>query len=90
MADFMLSAASFVMLVVAIGLLRLMLGPTNADRMMAGQLLGSGGVAALMLLAVARRNFAVADVALVLAVLAAFASLALVLSGLAADAEDRQ
>jgi multicomponent Na+:H+ antiporter subunit F len=90
MTDFMLSAASFVMIVVAVGLLRLMLGPTNADRMMAGQLLGTGGVAALMLLAVARRSFAVIDVALALAVLAAFASLALVLGGLATGAEDRQ
>ncbi len=90
MADFMLIAASFILVVVAIGLLRLMLGPTNADRMMAGQLLGSGEVAALMLLAVARRNFAVIDVALVLAVLAAFASVALVLGGLGTGAENRQ
>jgi multicomponent Na+:H+ antiporter subunit F len=81
-AEFMLSAASFIVIVVAIGLLRLLLGPTNADRMMAGQLLGTGGVAALMLFAIARQSFAVIDVALALSVLAAFASLALVLGGI--------
>jgi multicomponent Na+:H+ antiporter subunit F len=82
MVDFMLGAAVFIMIVVAIGLLRLLLGPTNADRMMAGQLLGTGGVAALMLFSIARQNFAIVDVALALAVLAAFASLALVLGGI--------
>jgi multicomponent Na+:H+ antiporter subunit F len=86
-AEFMMSAASFIMIVVAIGLLRLLLGPTNADRMMAGQLLGTGGVAALALFSVARQNFAVINVALALAVLAAFASLALVLGGIGGNSK---
>jgi multicomponent Na+:H+ antiporter subunit F len=44
--------------------------------MMAAQLLGTGGVAVLLLLAVAGEAEALLDVALVLALLAAFASIA--------------
>jgi len=80
MADFLLAAAGFVLAMVAVGLLRILRGPTEADRMMAAQLLGSGGVAAL-LLAGAPRLPAAVDVALTLALLAAFGSLAFVMSG---------
>lgn len=80
MADFLLAAAGFVLAMVAVGLLRLLRGPENADRMMASQLLGTGGIAALLLLAEATDVRAVVDVALALALLAAFASVAFVLS----------
>jgi multicomponent Na+:H+ antiporter subunit F len=80
MADFLLAAAAFALAMVAIGLLRLLRGPTEADRMMAAQLLGTGGSAMLLLVAVATSAPAVVDVALVLALLAAFASAAFVAS----------
>jgi multicomponent Na+:H+ antiporter subunit F len=84
MADFLLAAAFFVVAMVALGLLRILYGPTEVDRMMAAQLLGSGGIAAL-LLAGAARVPAVVDVALTLALLAAFVSIALVTSAPSSD-----
>jgi multicomponent Na+:H+ antiporter subunit F len=51
MADFLLAASGFVLAMVALGLFRILRGPTDADRMMAAQLLGSGGIAALLLAA---------------------------------------
>lgn len=80
MAEFLLGAAAFVVAMVAVGLLRLLRGPANADRMMAGQLLGTGGTAALLLLAAATNLPGVVDVALALALLAAFSSVAFVTS----------
>lgn len=87
MADFMVAAAAFILIVVAVGLLRVLLGPTDADRLMSGQLLGTGGIAVLMLVAVATKNYAIIDVALLLALLSAFASVAFVLGGLAIQSE---
>ena len=55
--------------------------------MMAAQLLGTGGIAALLLLGAATGVDAVADVALILALLAAFAAIAFVKAG--ADAAER-
>ena len=78
MSTFLIAAASFIMLTVAAGLLRILYGPGDADRVMAAQLLGTGGVATLLLASVARSADAVADVALVLALLAAFAAVAFV------------
>jgi multicomponent Na+:H+ antiporter subunit F len=49
--------------------------------MMAAQLLGTGGVAVLLLLAAAGKSPATVDVALMLALLAAFASVAFVGTG---------
>jgi multicomponent Na+:H+ antiporter subunit F len=65
---------------VAVGLLRLLRGPANTDRMMAAQLLGTGGIAALLLLAAATGEPAPVDVAMALALLAAFSSVAFVKS----------
>ena len=78
MADFLLAAATFVLAMVALGLFRILRGPTLADRVMAAQLLGSGGIATLLLLAAATDMPAAVDVALALALLAAFASAAFV------------
>ena len=58
--------------------MRVLRGPGDADRMMAAQLLGSGGVRALLLFGAATGDSAVVDVALTLALLAAFASIAFV------------
>ena len=78
MVEFLLSAAAFVLLMVALGLLRVARGPGHADRMMAAQLLGTGGIGALLLVGAAVGEAAVVDVALTLALLAAFASIAVV------------
>ena len=90
MADFLVAASAFVLAMVAIGLIRVLCGPARADRMMAAQLLGSGGIAALLLMAAATRIIALVDVGLVLALLAPFASLAFVISGAPSDADRSQ
>ena len=76
MADLLLAAATFVLIMVALGLVRILCGPTVADRIMAAQLLGTGGIATLLLIAAATGMDAAIDVALALALLAAFASAA--------------
>ena len=78
MADFLLAAAGFVLAMVALGLVRILRGPGDADRIMAAQLLGTGGIAALLLLAEAMSVRAAVDVALILALLAAFVTVAFV------------
>ena len=78
MADFLTAAAILVLAIVAVGLVRILLGPNAADRLMAAQLLGSGGIAALLLAGQARQMPGVVDAALVLALLAAFISVAFV------------
>ncbi len=59
------------------GLARVLLGPTRPDRMLAVQLLGTVGVALLMLFASVFERAAFLDVALVLALLAAVSVAAL-------------
>ena len=78
MAEFLLWMAAFVVLMVALGLVRVALGPGRAERMMAAQLLGTGAIGALLLFGAAAGEPAVFDVALTLALLAAFASIAFV------------
>jgi multicomponent Na+:H+ antiporter subunit F len=91
MNDFLLAAAGFILLTVAAGLVRVLSGPGNADRMMAAQLLGTGGITSLLLAAFASGVRGVEDVALGLALLAAFASVAFVLnSGAPAETDDSQ
>jgi len=78
MTDFLLAAAIFLLAMVALGLVRILRGPGDADRMMAAQLLGTGGIASLLLAGTATGEAATIDVALTLALLAAFASFAFV------------
>ena len=78
MAEFLLGAAAFILGMVALGLIRVLRGPADADRMMAAQLLGTGGIAVVLLLGAATGEAAAVDVALTLALLAAFASFAFV------------
>ena len=85
MASFLLVTAGIVLVTVAAGLFRLLRGPSDADRMMAAQLVGTGGVAILLLLAIAGTIPALVDVALVLALLAAIASVAFVRDAPAAE-----
>ena len=74
MAELLLWAAVMVLALTAAGLLRLLRGPGAADRIMAGQLFGTGGAAVLLLLGAAGEHAAI-DVALTLALLSAFVSL---------------
>jgi len=78
MTDFLLAAAGLVLSMVGLGLIRILWGPGDADRIMAAQLLGTGGIAVLLLMAQATGMSGVVDVALVLALLAAFVSVAFV------------
>lgn len=80
MAEFLLAAAAVILAVVALGLVRVLRGPTDSDRLMSAQLLGTGGVAVLLLLGVATGASATFDVALTLALLGAFATFAFVRS----------
>ena len=78
MAEFLVAAAAFVLATVALGLARVLRGPGDVDRIMAAQLLGTGGIAALLLWGEAMNMAAAEDVALTLALLAAFVSVAFV------------
>ena len=78
MVEFLFGAATLLLLAIAIGLVRLLRGPGSAERMMAMQLLGTGSIALMMIFGAATGQPAVFDVALVLALLAAFAGLAFV------------
>lgn len=78
MNEFLYLAATLVLAMVALGLFRILYGAGEADRLMSAQLIGSGGVAVLLLLSVTMASSAIVDVALLLALLAAFASVAFV------------
>ena len=79
MAEFLFAAAAIVLVLTGLGLARMLWGPSPADRMMAAQLLGTGGGAIAVLVAIAGDMTAVLDIALTLALLAAFAAVALAL-----------
>jgi multicomponent Na+:H+ antiporter subunit F len=64
------------MLSLFLGLLRVMIGPSAGDRMLATQLIGTTGVGALLLLSLSLDQPALIDVALLLALLAAVAAAA--------------
>ena len=83
MTEFLTAALGFILVMLSLGLVRILRGPGDADRMMAAQLIGTGGIAALLLLGAATEQPAAADVALTLALLATFASIAFVKKGTA-------
>ena len=74
MDEFLLAAAGLILAMVALGLVRILRGPTDADRVMAAQLLGTA-------------TAAVVDVALTLALVAAFAAAAFAASVPGGEAE---
>lgn len=78
MTAFMLFIAAVVLASVALGLCRVLLGPTRADAMLAAQLMGTGAAAVLLLLSQASANSHLADVALVITLLASVVSVAFV------------
>jgi len=88
MTEFLTASLGFILAMLALGLVRVLRGPTEVDRMMAAQLIGTGGIAVLLLLGAVAGVSAAVDVALTLALLATFASIAFVkkgLSGLGTD-----
>lgn len=90
MSEFLLAAALFVLAMVALGFVRILRGPGDADRMMAAQLIGTGGIGALLLVGAATGVGPVVDVALTLALLAAFASIAFFKSATVEDPDDAE
>ena len=88
MAEFLITVAGIVLALVAVALIRVLRGPAEVDRMMAAQLLWTGSVAALLLLAIGVRVSAIVDAAVILALLAAFAIAAFVSSVPDAESTD--
>lgn len=78
---FLHGVALFLVLNVAAGLLRVVRGPTQGDRMVAAQLFGTSGTAVLLVLAQGMGLDALRDVALVFALLAVVVSVAFVERG---------
>lgn len=78
MSGFLLASALFLLITIAAGMVRVLRGPTDSDRMLAAQLFGTTGVAILLLLGEALAIPALVDVALVFALLAAVATVAFV------------
>lgn len=70
MSAIYLAMSVFLVCTLAGGLVRVLRGPTAADRMLATQLLGTNGVAILLLLAEAQAEPALRNAALLLAMLA--------------------
>jgi multicomponent Na+:H+ antiporter subunit F len=89
MPSLLLGASVFVLLTVALGLFAILRRSADVDRLMAVQLLGTGGVAILLLLAVATETPPVMDVAVMLALFAAFAAVAFVRDVSGASSEAR-
>ena len=73
----LLTAAVLLFVTLITGLIRALIGPSLQDRMLSIQLLGTGGVALLILLGLLLEVEALVDTALVLALLAAVAAAAL-------------
>jgi multicomponent Na+:H+ antiporter subunit F len=73
MSELLAFAALGLMLSLFLGLLRVLRGPSTADRMLATQLIGTGGVGVLLVLSRLLDQPAMVDVALILALLAAVA-----------------
>jgi len=82
MFEFLTAVLGFIVLMLALGLIPILRGPGDADRMMAVQLIGTSGIAALLLLGAVMGTSPAIDVALTLALLATFASIAFVKKGL--------
>src|SRR5262245_38440636 len=81
MIEFFTAALCFILAMLALGLVAILRGPGDADRMMAAQLIGTAGIAALLLVGAVTHESAVGDVALSLALLATFAAIAFVKKG---------
>ena len=76
MTEFLAVAALVLVLTLCGGLVRVALGPTPSDRLMAAQLMGTTGIATLLVLAEVVHVPALVDVAVIFALLAAVAVVA--------------
>lgn len=85
MNEFLLISTCIILAMVALSLMLVLRGPENVDRMMAAQLLSTGGIAIVVLIGIASGQNMMLNVALTLAILAAFAGLAFVKAGETAD-----
>jgi len=74
--DIHVAVALVLLATMSVGLIRVAIGPTPSDRMMAAQLLGTSGIGVLLVLTRAIAVPALVDVALVFALLAAVAVIA--------------
>lgn len=74
MNEIYLGLALFLFLNIVVGLVRVLRGPTPADRMLAVQLFGTTGVAVLLLLSEAAGDPMQRDIALVFAILSVIMS----------------
>jgi multicomponent Na+:H+ antiporter subunit F len=70
MIEYLSVIVGFLILALLVGLGRILLGPSSADRMLASQLFSTVGVSILILLAIIQNQPALINVALVLALLA--------------------
>lgn len=91
MNELLLVAAGLILFTVAVGLVRILRGAgvNDAEKLMAVQLLGTGGIASLLLIAYATNVSGIENVALGLALLAAFATIAFI-NLVDADQEDAE
>ena len=90
MTSFYYAVALFLLLNLAGGLIRILRGPTRADRMLAAQLFGSTGVAILLVLSAVSELNGLWDVAFVFAVLAPVNAVVFVRGSGAGDTPDRE
>lgn len=81
LATFYLGAAAGLLVTVSLGMLRVVRGPTRADRLLVVQLLGTTSIAILLLLSRALRFPDLRDVALVFALFAAVVAMAFIEHG---------
>jgi multicomponent Na+:H+ antiporter subunit F len=73
-----IASALVLLLTLVLGLFRIVVGPTEVDRMLSAQLFGTTGVAVLLLLAHGLDTPSLVDAALVVALLAVIAAVAFV------------
>ncbi|HEV7256241.1 MAG TPA: monovalent cation/H+ antiporter complex subunit F [Bosea sp. (in: a-proteobacteria)] len=90
MAESLTTVALFVLLASAAGLVVVLRSRIAIERLMAVQLLGTGGAATLLLLGTASAQPALTDVALLLVLLSAFSCAAFTLGETASDEPDER
>jgi len=78
MTTFLMAASILILVTIIFGFVRVLLGPSKADRLIAAQLFGTAGAAWILLIAYATGKSGLSDIALVLALLAAVTAIAFV------------
>jgi multicomponent Na+:H+ antiporter subunit F len=78
--DFLHASALVILLAIGVSLFRVYVGPSRADRIMGVQLVGTSAVALLVLLSMMHPQPGILDLALLLALLAAFSAIGFIKS----------